>query len=97
MEAALVEIQLYRGGKKKEKVTFPGTDWKLEIPTAKRPRLLWVNLSHGSLSGTCLDPGNPSLKERQPLGISIAQSKGCNYNLSNGIISPSFSTHSVFA
>lgn len=69
---------------------------KLEIPIAKA-KPAWVNLLHGWLSCTCFDPGNPSLRRGSHFGISIAQSKGCNYNLSNGIISPSFSTHSVFA
>lgn len=87
---------LYRGRTWLRNMTFLQTNLQLEIPTEKANSAR-VNLSHAWLGCTCFDPGNPWLRRGSHFGTSIAQSKGCNYNLSNGIISPSFSTHSVFA
>lgn len=49
-----------------------------------------VILLHGWLSRAHFDPGYPSCQWTSRYGISIAHSKGCNYNLSNGLISPDF-------
>lgn len=55
-----------------------------------------VKLFHGWLSRTHFNPGYPSWQRSGHFGISMAQSKGCNYNPSNGIISQSFATRSGF-